>query len=44
MDLSRETHLEGHTEMVLACSQVFVATGGPEEWQLDGIVWKSSDS
>ncbi|CAL8463201.1 g2735 [Coccomyxa elongata] len=24
--------------------KVFVAAGGPEEWQLDGIVWKSSGS
>lgn len=24
------------------CSQVYVAEGGGEEWQLDGIVWKSS--
>ena len=24
--------------------QVYVAEGGPEEWQLDGIVWKSSNS
>ena len=44
VDTNRETNMEGHTEVVLACPQVFVATGGPEEWQLDGIVWKSSDS
>ncbi len=25
-------------------AQVYVAEGGPEEWQLDGIVWKSSSS
>ena len=23
--------------------QVFVAEGGPEEWTLEGIVWKSKD-
>ena len=22
--------------------RVYVAEGGPEEWQLDGIVWKTS--